>query len=118
MRQLSKLLTIAIALVSGSAAEADFLLAFHGPGCWACDLMLPREAQLRREGIRIREVDATTWPAGKLFYRIRRWPTYVIVRERDGREYDSGQRLQGPVETGKLREFADGLHSVLKQPAK
>lgn len=104
-------------LIAG-AARADFVLAFHDYGCRACEAQRPAERLAKKLGVDLRVVNASQWPAGKRFYRIRRWPTYVLVREADGQQYDTGQRLGYPATAQQISDLADGMHSVLKQDAK
>lgn len=104
-------------LVCGTA-RGDFVLAFHDHGCWACEAQRPAERLARKLGVDLRIVNASQWPAGKRFYRIRRWPTYVLVHEAEGRQYDTGRRLGYPATAEQLVAFADGLHSVLNTDGK
>lgn len=115
---LSIALIFGLILALATIAKADYVLAFHGDGCWACQQMAPVESLLKSRGLDLRIVNAQSWPEGKRFYKIRRWPTYVLVHEQDGKQYDTGKRVGYPATAEQIKSMADGLHSVLKKDAK
>ncbi len=87
------------------SCKADYVIAFHGPGCLPCAHMVPVEDALRAEHYDIRTVDASQRKDLASFYNINRWPQYAYVIERGGKPYDSGARLLGEKTPGQLRRF-------------
>lgn len=88
-----------------SEARADYVLAFHGPHCQPCELMVPVETQVRQEGCDVRTVNVEARKDLAAYYRIRRWPTYVYVVSTARGDFDSGCRIVGRCSAGQLRRF-------------
>jgi hypothetical protein len=110
-RTLSAIVVAAITLLLIAATvgrcSADFVIAFHGPGCRPCTEMTPVENALQQQGYDIRACDVTEWPQLARFYRIRTIPQYVYVTEIGGKQYDSGLRIVGKCSQQQLQTLCE-----------
>lgn len=87
-------------LAAGVTGGSDSVLVeFTQPGCHACTTMEPVVAQLQREGVAIRRVDAAREQHLVQRYRVASFPTYLVLS--GGRET---ARLQGTQSIQALRE--------------
>ncbi len=102
-----------VAMIGFAAlARADYVIAFHGPGCLPCMHMAPVEDALRAEGYDIRTVDASQRQDLAAYYKIHRWPQYVYVTSTPAGDRDSGARILGECTAGQLRRFSVIPHVV------
>ncbi|QDV71497.1 thioredoxin 2 [Rosistilla carotiformis] len=87
-------------LAAGITGSSDSVLVeFTQPGCHACTTMEPVVAQLQREGVAIRRVDAAREIHLVQRYRVASFPTYLVLS--GGREI---ARLQGTQPIQNLRQ--------------
>jgi len=62
------------------------VLAFTADWCQACQQDKPKLAELRRQGVEVVEIDYDTRPDLVRKYRVRRLPTYIVLK--DGKEVE------------------------------
>jgi len=62
------------------------VLAFTADWCKACQQDKPRLADLRRQGVEVVEIDYDARPDLVRRYRVRRLPTYIVLK--DGKEVE------------------------------
>jgi len=62
------------------------VLAFTADWCQACQRDKPKLADLRRQGVKVIEIDYDARPDLVRKYRVRRLPTYIVLK--DGEEVE------------------------------
>jgi thiol-disulfide isomerase/thioredoxin len=62
------------------------VLAFTADWCQACQQDKPKLAELRRQGVKVVEIDYDARPDLVRKYRVRRLPTYIVLK--DGKEVE------------------------------
>jgi len=62
------------------------VLAFTADWCQACQRDKPKLAELRRQGVEVVEIDYDARPDLVRKYRVRRLPTYIVLK--DGKEVE------------------------------
>jgi len=67
-------------------ASRHQVLAFTADWCQACQQDKPKLAELRRQGVEVVEIDYDARPDLAREYRVRRLPTYVVLK--DGKEVE------------------------------
>ena len=67
-------------------ASRHQVLAFTADWCQACQRDKPRLAELRRRGVEVVEIDCDARPDLVRQYRVRRLPTYIVLK--DGKEVE------------------------------
>ena len=67
-------------------ASRHQVLAFTADWCQACQQDKPELAELRRQGVEVVEIDCDARPDLAREYRVRRLPTYVVLK--DGKEVE------------------------------
>ena len=67
------------------------VLAFTADWCQACQQDKPKLTELRRRGVEVVEIDYDSWPDLVRKYRVRRLPTYIVLK--DGEEVERTESI-------------------------
>jgi len=67
------------------------VLAFTADWCQACQRDKPKLADLRRQGVEVIEIDYDARPDLVQQYRVRRLPTYIVLK--DGKEVERTESI-------------------------
>ena len=71
--------------------QVTSVLAFTADWCQACQRDKPKLAELRRRGVEVVEIDYDALPDLVRKYRVRRLPTYIVLK--DGEEVERTESI-------------------------